>query len=162
MAPLSAVLDCGENAVGVQAVDDIDPDEPSNIDVCFAVEWTQANPQSLRLKSVAPKNMPCMSFTLDTSHFDRSPLNDVAPRNISRMSFTLDTSHLERSLSNNFALANMRLISVTRDTSHVPIGPCGPAKHLPLGDCLRHVTTALLSCTLDMGENAAVGSGGYA
>ena len=52
----------------------------------------------------------------------------------------------------------MRLMSLTRDTSHSPIGPCGPLKHSPLGDNLRHVSTAPLSCTLDCGENAGVGT----
>ena len=54
----------------------------------------------------------------------------------------------------------MRLISVTRDTSHAWIGPCGPLEHSPLGDSLRHVSTARLSCTLDCGENARFGVGG--
>ena len=53
----------------------------------------------------------------------------------------------------------MRLMSVTRDTSHVLIGPCGPSKHSPLGDSLRHMSTALLSCTLDCGENARAKAG---
>ena len=127
MAVLSSALVCGENFVDLvdiaHTVDDIDPDDPSNIESMFAVEWTHAAPQSLRVKSVAPKNIPCMSFTLETSHLDRSTLNDVAPRNIPRMSFTLDTSHFDTSLSKNLARANMRLMSVTRDTSQVPIGP---------------------------------------
>ena len=50
----------------------------------------------------------------------------------------------------------MRLMSVTRDTSHAAIGPWGPSKQLPCGDSLRHASTALLSCTLDSGENAGV------
>ena len=144
----------------VQTVDDIDPEEPSNIFACLAFELTQAGPQSWWAKSFAPKNIPCMSFTLDTSHFDRSPLKDVAPRNIPRMLLTLDTSHFEMSLSKSLARANMRLMSVTRDTSHAPICPCRPVKHLPFGDILRHTSTALLSCTLDRGENARVGASG--
>ena len=52
----------------------------------------------------------------------------------------------------------MRLMSVTRDTSHVPIGPCVPLRHLPFGDNLRHASTALLTCILDPGEKAGVGS----
>ena len=36
------------------------------------------------------------------------------------------------------------------------MGPCGLLKHLPSGDSPRHVSTAVLSCTLDCGENAAV------
>ena len=50
----------------------------------------------------------------------------------------------------------MRLMSVTRDTSQVPIGPCGPFEHLPFGDSPRHVSTAVLSSTLESGENAEV------
>ena len=51
-------------------------------------------------------------------------------------------------------------MSVTRDTSHASIGPCGPLEHWPFDDSLRHVSTALLSCKLDCGENATVGVGG--
>ena len=68
-------MDFGENTpstaaivVAVQAVDDIDADVPSNIESFLAFELTHAAVQSFRLKSVAPKNMPRMSFTLDTSH----------------------------------------------------------------------------------------------
>ena len=42
------------------------------------------------------------------------------------------------------------------DTSHVPIDPCGPLEHAPFGDSLRHASSALLSWTLDCGENADV------
>ena len=52
----------------------------------------------------------------------------------------------------------MRLMSVTRDTSHSAIGPCESLEHSPFGDNLRHESTALLSCTLDCGENAGVGT----
>ena len=45
-------------------------------------------------------------------------------------------------------------MSVIRDTSHVSLGPWGPSKHLPFGDSLRHVSSALLSSSLDCGENA--------
>ena len=135
---------------------DIDPDEPANMVVFFAFEWTHADPQSSRSKNVAPQNISDISFTLDTSHFVRSPLKDVAPRNMPRMFSTRETSHFEMSLSKAFALEKMRLMSMTCDTSHAPIGPCGPSKQLPLGDRLRHETTALLSCNRDIGENAGV------
>ena len=162
-ALFSSALDRGENTrfevVIVQTVDDIDPDVPANMIVFFAFECTHAPPQSFRLKNVAPQNMPYMSFTLDTSHFARSPLNDVAPRNMPLISSTLDTSHLDTSPSKNFAWANTRLMSVTRDTSHSPIDPCGPLEHSPFGDSLMHASTALLSCTLDCGENTDVGAG---
>ena len=54
----------------------------------------------------------------------------------------------------------MRLMSLTRDTSQASIGPCGLLKHSPFGDSLRQVSTALLSCILECGENAAVGADG--
>ena len=47
--------------------------------------------------------MESMVLTLDTSHFEMSPLNDLAYRNIPDMSLTFDTSHLEMSPRNNFA-----------------------------------------------------------
>ena len=143
----------------MQTFRDIDPEEPANILVFVAFEWTHAPPQSLRLKTVAPPNMPDISYTFDTSHFDRSPLNDDAPRNILLMSFTRDTSHFEISASKELAEENRRLISVTRDTSHDPITPYGLLAHLPLGDSLRHATMALWSCTREIGVNAAVGAG---
>ena len=43
-------------------------------------------------------------------------------------------------------------MSVTRDTSNSAIGPCESLEHSPFGDNLRHVSTALLSYTLDCGE----------
>ena len=101
-----------------------------------------------------------ISFTFDTSHLARLPLNEDAPRNIPLMSFARDTSQFEMSASNSFAPENMRLMSLTRDTSHFPIGPFGLFKHLPLCDSLRHATIALLSCTPVNGENAVVGVGG--
>ena len=53
-------------------------------------------------------------------------------------------------------------MSVIRDTSHASIGPWGPWKHLPFGDSLRNLSTALLSCSLDCGENAGSRGGGNA
>ena len=44
-----------------------------------------------------------MWVTFDTSHFERSPLNDVAAVNIAGMLVTLDTSHFERSALNDDA-----------------------------------------------------------
>ena len=42
-------------AFGVVAlVEHIDPDDPVNIWDVFAFEWSQAGPQSVRLKDVAP------------------------------------------------------------------------------------------------------------
>ena len=98
-------MDCGENAeaVLVHTVLDIDPDDPANITVLLAFEWTQADPQSFLWNNVAPRNMESMLFTLDTSHVAMSPLNDFASQNILGMSVTLDTSHFDRSLLNDFA-----------------------------------------------------------
>ena len=47
--------------------------------VCFAFECTHAAPHSFRSKFFAPQNMPYMSFTLDTPHFETSPLNACRP-----------------------------------------------------------------------------------
>ena len=79
-APLSSTLDCGENFVGdvVHIVLDIDPDDPANITLFLALEWTQAAPQSRRWNNIASRNMESMLLTLDTSHFEMSPLNDSA------------------------------------------------------------------------------------
>ena len=55
-----------------------------NILSLFAVEVLHA-PQSSRAKADAPENMPPISATLDTSHLERSPLNDDASWNISIM-----------------------------------------------------------------------------
>ena len=96
---------------------------------------------------------------LDTSHFERSPLNDRAFRNIPDMSFTFETSHFESSLLNDISLENMRLVSVTRDTSHAPISPRGPLEQPPFGNRLRHTLTAPLISTLDRGKNAGVACG---
>ena len=46
------------------------------------------------------------------------------------------------------------------DTSHSPIALYGPVGHSPVGDSLRHASTARFSSALDCGENAAVGQGG--
>ena len=103
--------------------------------------------------------MPLMSLTLDTSHFERSPLNDVARMNMPVMSLELDTSHFEMSPLKEFASANTLLISVTLDTSHSAIGPYGPLEQRLLGDNSRHALTAPLSSALD--ENAVEVSQGF-
>ena len=43
-----------------------------------------------------------MLVTLDTSHFEMSPLKDVAPLNILLILVTLDMSHFEMSLLKDF------------------------------------------------------------
>ena len=49
------VLDFGENAevVAAHTVCDIDPDDPSNIKLLLAFEWTQAAPHIFRLNDTA-------------------------------------------------------------------------------------------------------------
>ena len=58
----------------------IDPDDPLNMPAFLAFERsrTQAAPQSFCLNNTALWNMPAMSFKLDTTHLDISPLNAVA------------------------------------------------------------------------------------
>ena len=53
------------------------PDEPANIPSFLAVEVLHA-PQSSCSKDDAPENISSMLVTLDTSHLERSPLNDDA------------------------------------------------------------------------------------
>ena len=48
---------------------------------------------TLTQRSYRDSNMPAMSVTLYTLHFERSPLNVVAPSNMPNMLVTLDTSH---------------------------------------------------------------------
>ena len=101
----------------VQAVHmdiDMDPDDPVNMLSADAF----AAQHSSWSKNIAQKNIRFMSVTLDTSHFERSLLNEVAPLNIQDMSFTLDTSHLERSPLNETATLNIEDMSATLDTSH--------------------------------------------
>ena len=95
-----------------------------------------------------------MSVTLETSHFDRSRLNDLAFVNMKLMSVTLETSHLDVSSLKSIASANMPLISITRDTSHSVIGPSGSFGQSPFADDFRHAVTAPSSSALD--ENAEV------
>ena len=55
----------------------IRPEEPWNIPYLSAVEVNHA-PQSVCAKDDAPKNICSILVTLDTSHLERSRLNDVA------------------------------------------------------------------------------------
>ena len=80
----------------------IRPDEPPNIPSLFAVEASHA-PQRVCAKDEAPLNILIILVTLDTSHFDRSPLKDDAEQNMKRMSVTFETSHFERSPLNDDA-----------------------------------------------------------
>ena len=91
-----------------------------------------------------------MSFTLDTSHFEISLLNDFAPVNMPCMVVTRDTSHFEMSALNDVAPANMWLMSVTRDTSQFPIGLNIPK---PSAEYSRYASIASLSSALVFGEN---------
>ena len=124
-APLSSSLDCGENAAeaAVHTVRDIDPNDPANMALLLAFEWTQAEPQSFRVNNVAPKNMLSMLLTLDTSHFEMSVLNDLESWNILGMLVTFDTSHFEMSLLNDVAPWNIPDMYRTFDTSHCEMSP---------------------------------------
>ena len=65
---------------------------------------------------------------------------------------TLDTSHFEMSPLNEDASANNELMSVTADTSQDPIGPYRPVEQSE--DSLRHCVMAAFSSDLDFGANA--------
>ena len=78
------------------------PGERSNIPSLSAVEVNHA-PQSVCANEDAPKNISAMSLTLDTSHFEMSPLIDDAEANMLCMLVTLDTSHFEMSPLNAVA-----------------------------------------------------------
>ena len=82
------------------------PGEPRNIPPLNAVDVVHA-PQSVCAKDDALANMTLISFTLETSHLDISPLKDGARENMASMLVTLDTFHLEMSPLNNLALKNM-------------------------------------------------------
>ena len=69
---------------------------------------------------------------------------------------TAETSHADRSWLNNRAPANTMLMLVTLDTSQEPMGPCGPMEHSPTADRDMHAETAVLSSFIDCGANAAV------
>ena len=53
-------------------ISDIIPDDPTNMSLLIAFEWTQEIPQRRCMKDVAPLNMRFMSITLDTSHLEMS------------------------------------------------------------------------------------------
>merc|ERR1719182_554544 len=72
-----------------------------------------------------------MSVTLDTSQFERSPLNLSAPGRASE-----------------FASTNNPLMSVTAETFQDPIGPCGPLEQSV--DSWRHWPMAARSSLLDL------------
>ena len=100
--------------------------------------------------------MYSMSVALDTSHLERSALNDDAYWNILSMLVTLDTSHSEMSPLHDDANANNVFMSVTAETSQDPIGPCGPLEQ-SAGDSSRHSVMAALSSALDFGAHPVVG-----
>ena len=96
-----------------------------------------------------------MLVTLDTSHFDRSPLNATAPENIWDIVVALDRSHFETSPLNEVAPQNIPDMSVVLDTSHDPIGPFGPRAQSPTGEIVMHASTAVLSSARDREINTA-------
>lgn len=88
----------------------IDPDDPENMAVLvrfsFLFEWTQVAPQSCCSNDAAFKNMKFIFVTPDTFQSERLRLNCSAPQNMPCMSLTLDTSHFEMSLLNVVAWKN--------------------------------------------------------
>ena len=80
----------------------IRPGESSNIPSLSAFEVLHL-PQSVCVKDEAPLNISSMSFTPETSQFERSALNDDAEANMPLMSLTLDTSHFDMSPLNDDA-----------------------------------------------------------
>ena len=103
--------------------------------------------------NVAPQNMAHMLVTDDTFHLEISPVNDEACQNIAFMSRTLDTSHLEMSPLNDIEFMKIEDISVTLDTSQSSIGPYAASEQCRSRDDFKQLSTALLSCALDCGEN---------
>ena len=85
--------------------------------------------------------MKPMSVTLDTSHFDMSPLNV----------FELVTGFCFESKSN-------QLMSVTAETCHDLVGPCGPLEQSL--DSFRHSTMAAWSSAFEFGAHPSVGANG--
>ena len=68
---------------------------------------------------------------------------------------TLDTSHLERSPLND-GVENNKVMSITAETSQDPIGPCGLLEQ-SVGDSWRHCTIAACSSAFEYGENPVAG-----
>ncbi len=66
-----------------------------------------------------------MSVTLETSHFDMSPLNKVADENMLLVSVTLDTSQFEMAPLKDVADENITVIVVMLDMSHFESSPLG-------------------------------------
>ena len=71
------------------------------------------------------------------------------------MSVTLDTSHFEMSPLNENARWNVDCMLVTAETFQDPIGPCGPLEQ-SLDSC-RHSLMAARSCAFDFETQPAVG-----
>ena len=103
-----------------------------------------------------------MSFTLDTSHFERSPSNAKAPENMLDIVVTRDTSHFERSPLNDVAPENKLFTSVTFDTFHEPIGPFGPSSQRLECILVVHASTAVLSSARARGVKTAAAVDGWA
>ena len=120
------------------------------------------------LNNFAFENALLMSMTLETSHFEMSPVNTVVPKNILCMSVTREMSHFEMSPSNTFVRENIRAMAVTLDTSQFEMSPLNcvaPQKVADMSFTLdtshfegnfRQSSTALSSCVIDCGENPLV------
>ena len=103
----------------------------------FAVEANHA-PQSVCANDEAPLNISAMLVTLDTSHFETSPLNCFDPR--TRLPF---------------ASTNNQLMSVTAETSQDQIGLRRPWEQ-SVDNC-RHFSMAAWSSAPDLGAHPVVG-----
>ena len=87
-----------------------------------------------------PANIRPMSVTEDTSHFDTSPSKPSPnqPENIACILVTAETSHADRFAWINFAFSNIELISVTAETSHTATPP-------PLNPELENIALILVT-----------------
>ena len=111
----------------VHTVFDIDPNEPSNMPVLIAIEWTQPAPHRFCVKDLAFRNISFMFCTFEAGHFEMSPLNDVAPWNIPDMSLTLDTSQsiMEQTTGNALRQLSRALLSSVPERGANPSGGGG-------------------------------------
>ena len=93
-------------------------------------------------------NIASIHVTLDTSHEDRSQLNDEAPPNIPYIFVTLDTSHGDRSPLNAKASQNIDFMDVTLDTSHLEMSSLNFSTAGPIG--ASALNNSLMSVTSDV------------
>jgi len=135
----------------------IDPDEPANILVFSAFEWTHAVPQSFCLNTKC-RTSKHVRHVLYAWHV---PLRKVAVGRCCTEEHITHILHARDVPLRDLTVEQFRIWKQPAhvcDTRYIP--PNGLSKHSPLGDSLRHATTALLSFDWDNGENAALGRAG--